>query len=285
MQRKPTILEVLTAAVLAAVAHHAAAARAADECPNKYVTVTTARFTPGRTEIKSADFPLTFTLPDIKVRGVPGHVSLRNERLMFTYIITAKSSDRLSSLLNEYCGVYVLADGKPVKTWGYEASLSGHVIVTTVLPGEMGAGIYPNKVTSLDALAQLGAAGKIEFKTCLGEAVAPPAFVAAAHEFACVEAEKKAAQDAARAAAFHVPTAAEAWDACIQHIVAISRADIGVPPYEPALLVKSSADSTTNHFDFRATLSVIGGSHQEWTCSIDYERGVSKLPEIAKVTP
>lgn len=79
MMQKRAVFEVLTAAALL-VAAPCGAAIAADSpaviaaatpaaCPNRYVTTTINRFNPGSSpQIKTADFPLTFAHPGIKLK-------------------------------------------------------------------------------------------------------------------------------------------------------------------------------------------------------------------------
>ncbi|HEV3074864.1 MAG TPA: hypothetical protein VHB47_10645 [Thermoanaerobaculia bacterium] len=81
----------------------------------------------------------------------------------------------------------------------------------------------------------------------------------------------------------HAPSPAEAWDACTKAIVAATTEAIGFPAYKPVLLIKSTTNGAVNHFDFKASISVLGGSFQEWTCSIDYENGVAKAPIATRI--
>jgi hypothetical protein len=85
--------------------------------------------------------------------------------------------------------------------------------------------------------------------------------------------------------AHDAPTAAEAWQRCTKamdpaYFIRSIGGILTSPAYDPAYLIESTADGATNHFEFRASLSVVSGGSREWTCSIDYDHGVSKAPVV-----
>jgi hypothetical protein len=167
------------------------------QCPDKLVASTTDRFsgvTLTKTSFKSAWGPATPNLYAF-TRGKEAAFAL-----IFTNITEQWHYLRCTT-------TFLLADGKPVSAQvtkvvnsggtGIEASakaaqekalsdalaegkshpqhLLAHVVLAETVTAQIDA----------EAVAQLGAASKIEFKICNDEMVASREFVAAAHEFAC----------------------------------------------------------------------------------------------------
>ncbi|HLX08916.1 MAG TPA: hypothetical protein VKY89_13765 [Thermoanaerobaculia bacterium] len=161
----------------------------------RYTTATTDRFNGVKTTQTH--------LPPANGPAVPNLFAFVSDKDADFALIFSSLSD---SLRYTTCPtVFVLADGKPVATHGgkftggvgieasglevqnrmqAEALTYGKAHPQHVLAYIFFAEIVTARLDS-DAVAQLGAASKIEFKICNDEVKASPEFVQAAHEFAC----------------------------------------------------------------------------------------------------
>jgi hypothetical protein len=247
------------------------------QCPNRYVTTSTDRFS-GATRTETPTKLDAFKPHDKLSTVILSQSNGGATRLSFIFIITSQNKAKLTSFI-ECKSVYILADDKIMETGPHvhgwrEAQVN-------VTPGALVMSVF----LSPNDLATFASATKLEFKVCVDEKLASPEFVQAAHEFAC-----KALGLTQLPRPGH-PNAAEAWSVCIKVISEATKEASAFPSYTPELLVKSATDATTDHFEFRASINirttydaekrqVIAGHKQDWTCSIDYENGVAKAPIV-----
>jgi hypothetical protein len=252
---RPTVART-SAALLALALSLALAMKVKAQCPGQYVTTTTDRFS-GATTTETSTKLHAFKPHDKLSTAVLSQRYGDFTRLKFIFIITSQNKAKLLAFIK--CNsVYILADDKIIETSPHVHGWhEGRVDVT---PGALVMSV----ILSADELATLASAKKLEFKVCTDEKLASAEFVQAAHEFACK-------------VGVH---AMVAWSACVKAIHEASREASAFPSYTPDLLVKSTTDATTDHFEFRASIFMIAGHKQNWTCSIDYENGVAKAPLV-----
>jgi hypothetical protein len=151
------------------------------QCPDQYVNTKIDRFSGAATmETQFRGAPLAGMTPNFSAI-VSGQI--KSSKLSF---IGSFNSWRYLTCF----ATFILADGQRVATGKQE-----HV-------GDVGSGFVVELINvplAAAAIAQLGAASKIEFKVCNDEMVAAPEFVQAAHEFACKVVGQKPAPNAAPA--------------------------------------------------------------------------------------
>lgn len=159
----------------------------APPCPNRYVKVSTDRFS-GAASMSTSVLD-TYTPRDKLSVAVLGadNVSLWNGKwqldngslwLRFIYVLTKSTHAHASSLI-QCSGVYILADGQIMETLeGFHGIRAGKVVVVE-------GAITISVPLTAEEVARLGVAKNIEFRVCADERAASPAFIKAVHEFAC----------------------------------------------------------------------------------------------------
>ena len=178
---------------------------------------------------------------------------------------------------------YILADGKQVPT--SRATHDGDVI---------NGGVVENIMVTLDlkAIAQLEQAKNIEFKVCDDEFQADWDFVCAAREFACKVREQRAGNTRLSACdplrrpppAGLSQAESSAWAACIEKVKGATDFIARFPSYDKQYLVSSDK----GHFEFRSYFETVGlhrGPPHAWTCSVEYENGVAREPQVTIAPP